>query len=108
MGLKYLKYYQDLVNEWAQHFKSPYCSPLSQMANMTEEVGELARAINHVYGDKPKKSPEEKSEIAEEIGDIIFTAICISNNLGIDLDEALRKTLEKYKIRDKDKHEKKN
>jgi len=102
-----LKQYQEEVDKWAQQFKKPYYSPLSQMARLTEEVGELAREINNIHGDKTKKPTEDKKEIEDELGDIIFTAMCIANNLGINLDEAFEKTMEKYKIRDKDRHERK-
>jgi len=102
-----LKDHQNKVDEWANQFEKPYWSPLSQLARLMEETGELSREINHRYGDKPKKSTEEIKEIADELGDIIFTIICIANNLRIDLDEAFEKVLEKYKIRDIDRYKKK-
>ena len=105
--MSYLKHYQDRVDEWAQQFKKPYWSPLSQMANLQEEVGELAKEINHRYGDKPKKSIDEKKEIENELGDVLFTLICIANNQEINLDEAFETVMGKYKTRDKDRHEKK-
>tara|TARA_Y100000034_G_scaffold101957_1_gene126572 strand:+ start:590 stop:907 length:318 start_codon:yes stop_codon:yes gene_type:complete len=105
--MDYLKKYQDEVEKWAQQFKVPYWSPLSQLARLTEETGELAREINDRYGNKPKKSTEEKKEIADELGDIQFTIICMANSLGINLDDAFEKVMEKYQVRDKDRHEKK-
>jgi NTP pyrophosphatase (non-canonical NTP hydrolase) len=103
-----LKEYQKEVDKWASQFETPYWKPLAQLARLTEEVGELSREINHRYGDKPKKSTEENKEVADELADVIFTAICIANNLKIDLDEAFDKMMEKYKIRDKDRHQKKD
>ena len=102
-----LKEYQEEVDAWANQFETPYWKPLAQLARLIEEVGELSREINHRYGDKPKKSTEEKKEVADELGDVIFTTICIANNLKIDLDESFGKVMEKYKIRDKDLHRRK-
>jgi len=102
-----IKQYQDKVDKWAQQFKQPYWSPLSIALRMSEESGELSRVINNTYGDKPSKETDPKRGIADELGDIIFTAICMANREGINLDEALERTMEKHDIRDKDRHERK-
>tara|TARA_Y100000034_G_C6878711_1_gene402285 strand:+ start:1252 stop:1572 length:321 start_codon:yes stop_codon:yes gene_type:complete len=102
-----IKEHQKVVDDWAKQYNPAYWSPLSQLANLQEEVGELAKELNHRYGDKPKKSTDEKKEVANELGDVLFTVICIANNLGIDLDEAFEMIMEKYNIRDKDRHPKK-
>ena len=98
---------QKLVDEWAKQFKVPYWQPLEIMARLTEEVGELAREINHRYGPKKKKASEDTKEVGEEIADIIFTLICITNSLDIDLDHNFQKVMDKCYGRDKDRYEKK-
>lgn len=73
------------------------------LARVTEEVGELARLVNHEYGPKVKKSTEREQEFSDEIGDIIFALACFANTHNIDLDKALADSLEKSKNRDKDR-----
>ncbi len=102
-----LKEYQKVVDDWVQGYKTPYWTPLSQLARMSEEVGELARAYNHKYGDKIKKDSEEPDDIEGELGDIMFDVICMANTEGIDLDKALQKVIDKARTRDADRFEKK-
>lgn len=92
---------QEIVDEYINQFEVGYFSPLAMMARVTEEVGELAREINHFYGEKQKKSTEEVKEEYEEFGDVLFIIICMANSLDIDLTEAFEKTMEKYQTRDK-------
>ena len=73
------------------------------MARITEEVGELAREINHYYGEKPKKASEKEKEIEEELGDVLFVLICLANSLDIDLEQAHDLVMKKFKTRDKDR-----
>ncbi|HEY7414222.1 MAG TPA: nucleotide pyrophosphohydrolase [Ktedonobacteraceae bacterium] len=82
--------------EWQNH----YWHPLSMLARLTEEVGELAREINHHYGEKPKKAEEEENSIAAEIGDIFYIIAAMANSLDIDLDEAFSLVMDKYRQRD--------
>lgn len=77
------------------------------MARLSEEVGELAREINHYHGEKPKKQTEEVSTIEEEIGDIIFVLACFANSLDIDLSKAFDTSINKIETRDKDRWTKK-
>lgn len=98
---------QKAVDDWAQTLEKPYWAPLSQLARMVEEVGELARIYNHKYGDKNKKPTEEPDSIEDEMGDIFFDLICMANTEGIDLQKALEKVINKSKTRDKDRFEKK-
>ena len=98
---------QKEVDDWAQTLKQPYCQPLSQLARLSEEVGELSRVYNHKYGDKIKKPTEEPDDMEGEMGDILFDLICMANTEGIDLESALLKVLNKAKTRDKDRFEKK-
>src|SRR5690625_2809 len=94
---------QKRVDQYISQFEEGYFSPLSLMARLSEEVGELAREINHYYGEKPKKDSEQARTVEEEIGDIIFVLTCFANSLDIDLTEAIDKTLIKFETRDKDR-----
>lgn len=91
------------VDAYISQFKEGYFSPLSMLARMSEEVGELAREVNHLYGEKPKKASEEDNSIELELGDILFITICFANSLGIDLTEAHNKVMHKFNTRDKDR-----
>lgn len=95
--------YQQDVDQWISQFREGYWSPLANLARLTEEVGELARAINHFHGEKPRKPSEENSEVAEELGDVLFVLIAMANSLGIDLDQAMERVLAKYRDRDADR-----
>jgi NTP pyrophosphatase (non-canonical NTP hydrolase) len=99
--------YQKAVDSWAQQYKVPYWQPLEIMARLTEEVGELARELNHRFGPKKKKSTEDVGEIGDEIADILFTVFCLANSQGINLDDSFKKVLEKIVVRDGDRFEKK-
>jgi NTP pyrophosphatase (non-canonical NTP hydrolase) len=94
---------QQIVDQYISQFKEGYFSPLAMLARMTEELGELAREINHYYGEKPKKTSEQPKTIQEEIGDMYFVLICLANSLNIDLDESLQTVMEKFHSRDKDR-----
>jgi NTP pyrophosphatase (non-canonical NTP hydrolase) len=100
MSEKTLKEIQVEVDQYISQFKEGYFSPLSMMARMTEEVGELAREINHQYGEKPKKLTEADNSIEMELGDILFIITCFANSLNIDLTEAHDKVMEKFQTRD--------
>jgi NTP pyrophosphatase (non-canonical NTP hydrolase) len=91
---------QQEVHQYISQYKEGYFSPLSMMARMSEEVGELAREVNHQFGEKPKKSTEEENSIEMELGDILFITICFANSLGIDLTEAHNKVMHKFNTRD--------
>lgn len=94
---------QAAVDGWISRFEEGYWPPLSILARLTEEVGELARELNHRYGAKPKKPEEPEADLALEIADILFVLISLANSQGIDLDEALGRVLEKYEVRDADR-----
>lgn len=96
------------VDRYISQFKEGYFSPLSMMARMSEEVGELAREVNHQFGEKPKKPEEAENSIEMELGDILFIAICFANSLGIDLAEAHDKVMHKFNTRDADRWTKLN
>ncbi|PLT28350.1 nucleotide pyrophosphohydrolase [Peribacillus deserti] len=100
---KTVKDLQREVDEYISQFKEGYFSPLAMMARMTEELGELAREVNHYYGEKPKKTSESEKAIDEEVGDMLFVLICFANSLGIDLQDAHDRVMTKFNTRDKDR-----
>jgi NTP pyrophosphatase (non-canonical NTP hydrolase) len=102
-----MKNLQKQVDRWIRQYKIEYFKPLEILARLTEEVGELARELNHIYGPKKKKSSEDKKEMSDEMGDIIFTIICLANSHKIDLDDSFKKVMDKCYGRDKDRWEKK-
>ncbi|WP_066049461.1 nucleotide pyrophosphohydrolase [Robertmurraya korlensis] len=98
-----MKQLQEEVDTYISQFKEGYFSPLAMLARMTEELGELAREVNHYYGEKPKKATEEENTIEEELGDMLFVLICFANSLNIDLEEAHNRVMEKFNTRDKNR-----
>nr|WP_093044697.1 nucleotide pyrophosphohydrolase [Thalassobacillus cyri] len=97
------KQMQERVDRYISQFKEGYFSPLSMMARMSEEVGELAREVNHFYGEKPKKSSEEEKSLEEEFGDVVFVLTSFANSLDIDLSEAFDRSMSKIETRDKNR-----
>jgi NTP pyrophosphatase (non-canonical NTP hydrolase) len=100
---KSMKDLQTEVDTYISQFKEGYFSPLAMLARLTEELGELAREINHYYGEKPKKSSETEKAIEEELGDLLFVVICLANSLNIDLEDAHNLVMNKFNTRDKDR-----
>jgi NTP pyrophosphatase (non-canonical NTP hydrolase) len=94
---------QRRVHEWISQFEEGYFHPLTNLARLTEEVGELAREINHRFGQKTKKQGEADGDLAMEMADILFVLICIANREGIDLQSAFDNMMEKVEHRDKDR-----
>lgn len=94
---------QAAVDRWISQFEEGYWPPLSNLARLTEEVGELARELNHRYGHKPKKPVEAEQDIGSELADIMFVLIAIANEQKIDLTNAFEQVLDKYRIRDQDR-----
>ena len=95
---------QGRVDAWMRERRWEYWAPLSQLARMTEELGELARVVNHLYGEKPKKSEEAEQELGLEIADLLYTMICLANSQSVDLQDALQQVLEKYGARDAERY----
>lgn len=98
---------QRATDEWASQWKDKYWRPHEILARLMEEVGELSREINHRWGPKKKKATEDMCEMEEEIGDILFTIACLTNSLGMDMDECFTKAMKKYTERDASRFEKK-
>ncbi len=94
---------QDAVDRWVSRFEEGYWPPLANLARLTEEVGELARELNHRYGAKPRKPDEPDGDLALEIADILFVLIALANEREIDLTLAFERVLEKYEVRDADR-----
>jgi NTP pyrophosphatase (non-canonical NTP hydrolase) len=103
MEQKTMKDMQKEVDAYISQFKEGYFSPLAMMARLTEEMGELAREVNHYYGEKPKKTTEKERTIEEELGDVLFVMICMANSLHIDLETAHNIVMDKFNTRDKDR-----
>jgi NTP pyrophosphatase (non-canonical NTP hydrolase) len=95
-----IKEAQAKVDEWISQFEEGYWPPMNNLARLMEEVGELARELNHLYGSKPKRPDEPEQELAMELADVLFVLLVIANEQKIDLDSALERVLEKYRARD--------
>ena len=91
---------QRRVDQWISQFEEGYFDPLTNMARLSEEVGELAREINHRFGQKTKKKDEAEGDLAMEMADILFVLICMANREGIDLQQAFDRMMEKVEKRD--------
>ena len=94
---------QKRVDEWIKTYGVRYFSELTNMAVLTEEVGELARVMSRKYGDQSFKEGEEQDP-AEEMADVLWVLICLANQTGVDLTEALEKSFEKKTKRDQERH----
>lgn len=99
---------QQEVDGYIQQFKVGYFSPLAQLARLTEEVGELAREVNHTYGEKSKKASEPDNSVVEELGDVLFVTMIMANSLNIDLTDVFEKNMEKFNHRDHNRFERKD
>lgn len=91
---------QQEVDRWISQFEEGYFAPLPMLARLTEEVGELARAVMHHHGGKKPKAGEPPGDIGEEIADATFVLLCLANSLNIDLDEKFAAMMKKYRERD--------
>jgi NTP pyrophosphatase (non-canonical NTP hydrolase) len=104
MPEKTMKDLQTAVDEWVQTVGGGYWSAHANLARISEEVGELARLINHAYGPKPKKPTEAIQELGEELADILFAIICLANSEQIDLEASFEGVLAKVWHRDRDRY----
>jgi NTP pyrophosphatase (non-canonical NTP hydrolase) len=94
---------QDTVDQWIKTYGVRYFSELTNMAVLTEEVGELARVMARKYGDQSFKAGE-KDNLGDEMADVLWVLLCLANQTGVDLTEELKKSIEKKTIRDKERH----
>lgn len=104
MSDKTLGEFQTDVDVWIQQVGGGYWSPHENLARIAEEVGELARLLNHQFGPKPKKPNEQTQELDEELADIIFAIICLANSQDIDLGASLQRVIEKVWVRDRHRY----
>ena len=94
---------QKIVDDWIKSIGVRYFSEMTQLAQLTEEVGEVARIISRTYGDQSFKKSDDKN-LSDELADVLFVLICMANQTGIDLTEAFQKNMDKKTNRDKDRH----
>lgn len=94
---------QARVDAWISRFEEGYFDPLTNLARLAEEVGELAREVNHRFGRKTKKPDEAEGDMGMEMADILFVLICMANREGIDLDEAFARMMAKVETRDENR-----
>lgn len=99
-----IKEAQERVDQWINTTGVRYFSELTNMAILTEEVGEVARVIARQYGEQSFKESDKKKELADELADVLWVLLCLANQTGIDLTEALEKNFDKKNIRDATRH----
>ncbi|MCF8460240.1 MAG: nucleotide pyrophosphohydrolase [Flavobacteriales bacterium] len=95
---------QQTVDEWINTTGVRYFNELTNMAMLTEEVGEVARIIARRYGEQSEKESDKNKDLGAEMADVLFVLICLANQTGVDLTDALKKNLEKKTLRDADRH----
>ncbi len=95
---------QKAVDEWINEHGVRYFNELTNMAQLTEEVGEVARIIARRYGEQSEKESDKNKDLGEELADVVFVVLCLANQTGIDLKEAFDKKLKKKTDRDKERH----
>lgn len=103
-GDKSLREFQQEVDDWIQSWGGGYWSPMSNLARIIEEVGEVARLLNDRFGEKPKKAGEPEQDLGMELTDIMYAIICLANSQGIDLQESFERMMDKYRTRDKHRY----
>lgn len=97
--------YQSIVDEWIRSVGVRYYSELTNTAVLMEEVGEVARIMAREYGEQSFKEGQEKGDLADEFADVLFVLVCLANQTGVDLTEAVRRNLEKKTHRDRQRHQ---
>ena len=95
---------QQKVDVWIKTTGVRYFSELTNMAILTEEVGEVARLMSRIYGDQSFKESDKRKELGDELADVLWVLLCIANQTGVDLTTALQKNFEKKNIRDSERH----
>jgi NTP pyrophosphatase (non-canonical NTP hydrolase) len=100
-----IKEAQKIVDEWIKSVGVRYFNELTNMAMLTEEVGEVARIIARRFGEQSEKDSDKGKELGDELADVLFVLICLANQTGVDLEAALKKNLEKKTLRDSLRHQ---
>lgn len=103
-GEKALNNVQTEVDQWIKEVGVRYFNELTNMAQLTEEVGEVARIIARRYGEQSEKQSDMDKDLGEELADVLFVVVCLANQTGIDLQKAWELRMEKKSLRDKDRH----
>ena len=99
-----IKEAQKIVDEWINSVGVRYFNELTNMAMLTEEVGEVARIIARRYGEQSEKESDKNKDLGDELADVLFVLICLANQTGVDLETALKNNLEKKTLRDSSRH----
>jgi NTP pyrophosphatase (non-canonical NTP hydrolase) len=99
-----IKEAQELVDNWIKTYGVRYFNELTNMAQLTEEVGEVARIIARRYGEQSEKESDKNKDLGDEMADVLWVLICLANQTGIDLEAALKKNLDKKTNRDHTRH----
>ena len=99
-----IKEAQNQVDNWIKTIGVRYYSELTNMAILTEEVGEVARLMSRIYGEQSFKNPDEAKNLGDELADVLWVLMCIANQTGVDLTEALEKNIAKKTKRDSERH----
>ena len=99
-----IKQYQQMVDEWINSIGVRYYSELTNTAVLMEEVGEVARLMARLYGDQSFKKSDEQHDLADEMADVLFVLVCLANQTGVDLTDAIEKNFAKKTNRDKERH----
>ena len=100
----YISEAQKMVDNWIKTYGVRYFNELTNLAILTEEVGELARIMARVYGDQSFKNDEKKADLADEMADVFWVLICLANQTGVNLTQAFVKNMEKKSLRDSERH----
>ncbi len=95
---------QQKVDQWIKKYGVRYFNELTNMAILTEEVGEVARIISRRYGEQSEKESDKSKDLSEELADVLFVLVCIANQTNIDLSKAMKNNLKKKSVRDRERH----
>ncbi|KAA3652912.1 MAG: pyrophosphatase [Bacteroidetes bacterium] len=95
---------QQLIDRWIKEYGVRYFDELTNMAILTEEVGEVARIMSRRYGEQSEKESDKEKDLGDELADVLFVLVCIANQTGVDLESAMKKNLDKKTKRDGTRH----
>lgn len=99
-----IKKLQQQVDRWIHRYGVRYFSELTNMAVLTEEVGEVARIISRRYGDQSEKESDREKDLGQELADVLFVVVCLANQTGVDLTKAIKENMARKSVRDKTRH----
>jgi NTP pyrophosphatase (non-canonical NTP hydrolase) len=99
-----IKETQEIIDKWIKKYGVRYFDELTNMAILTEEVGEVARIMSRRYGEQSEKESDKNKDLGDELADVLFVLTCIANQTGVDLESAMKKNLEKKTRRDSERH----